>query len=138
MGSLKKKLEDPEIRKKLEEFRKQKEAKEKEDYYKDVFKNVEKDIGQDFWDTDLEDIVPDVIAPTPDISRRIREGRAAARARRRVRRTPNSILSHLGNRQDLQTSEEKEGFFEKNWVRYGVPAVLGVAASLSEIWRAFT
>ena len=143
--SIRQRITDTEVRKKLKAFREKKKRRKLEDAFSDVFKDckVDKDVELDYGIGDYSSDRPSVF----DHDETHEDIIESYDANETIFNTDNSLTNLNGNsnrRIPSFTSEEESDelpfvpFWTRAWFKYGVPTGLGVTASLLEIWRALS
>ena len=147
--SIRQRITDTEVRKKLKAFREKKKRRKLEDAFSDVFKDckVDKDVELDYGIGDYSSDRPSVF----DHDETHEDIIESYDANETIFNTDNSLTNLDGNRlrriPDIApprgpivdiNEPPLDPFWTKVWFKYGLPTGLGVTASLLEIWRALS
>jgi len=144
--SIRQRITDADVRKKLKAFREKKKRRKLEDAFSDVFKDckVDKDVELDYGIGDYSSDRPSVF----DHDETHEDIIESYDANETIFNTNNSLTNLNGNsirriphfipQEDENVDQPFVPFWTRAWFKYGVPTGLGVTASLLEIWRALS
>ena len=159
-------INDPEVKKRLAAYKERNRIKKLQEEYDELFKDSEPNIGDKFWETDI-DVLPSLFDNSSisygDIRNRKTNNRIVNQMLERQGVNQSVVTSNINRRNRAlnrvhtldeaisrldssiaigpqlreNRSEPKDPFYMKIWFKVGIPSGITFIASFAELWRAF-